>query len=368
MKTLLFACLFLVSLAASAQDKDFHIYLCFGQSNMEGNAKIEPQDTCGISGRFLVMAAVDCPELGRTKGEWYRAVPPLARCHTGLTPADYFGRTMLENLPEHVRIGIINVAVGGCRIELFDKDNYRSYVDASPEWLKNTVREYDGDPYARMVELAQKAQKDGVIKGILLHQGESNTGDKDWPRKVKGVYESLLKDLKLEAKNVPLLAGDSAARRRGCPRRPARTVRFHEPNYRHAAGDDSDGIRCPVLRMHGSSRQPSLQRPRLQDARQAIRRTDAFRTRPHGRPEKNAVRFSGKRGGDSGRRRRGSAPSAAAFSDRANRPLLLLIMPHKQMRIGQFAEKPYLCARKTTKTINLCLKKETGPTRCTAFC
>ena len=208
MKTLLFACLFLVSLAASAQDKDFHIYLCFGQSNMEGNAKIEPQDTCGISGRFLVMAAVDCPELGRTKGEWYRAVPPLARCHTGLTPADYFGRTMLENLPERVRIGIINVAVGGCRIELFDKDNYRSYVESSPDWLKNTVAEYDGNPYARMVELAQKAQKDGVIKGILLHQGESNTGDKDWPRKVKGVYESLLKDLKLEAKNVPLLAGE----------------------------------------------------------------------------------------------------------------------------------------------------------------
>ena len=43
-----------------AQDKNFHIYLCFGQSNMEGNARIEPQDKEGVSERFKVMSAVDC--------------------------------------------------------------------------------------------------------------------------------------------------------------------------------------------------------------------------------------------------------------------------------------------------------------------
>ena len=47
-----------------AQDKDFHIYLAFGQSNMEGNARVEPQDSIGISERFLMMSAVDCPERG----------------------------------------------------------------------------------------------------------------------------------------------------------------------------------------------------------------------------------------------------------------------------------------------------------------
>ena len=52
------------------------------------------------------------------------------------------------------------------------------------------------------------AQQDGVIKGILLHQGESNTNDKDWPAKVKGIYENLLKDLDLKAEAVPLLAGE----------------------------------------------------------------------------------------------------------------------------------------------------------------
>lgn len=208
-RILLISCLLLVSsIAAFAQDSNFHIYLCLGQSNMEGNARFEEQDTVAIDDRFQVLEAVDCPNLGRVKKQWYKAVPPLSRCHTGLTPGDYFGRAMVANLPSNVRVGIINVSVGGCRIELFDKNNFQSYVDASPDWLKNMVKEYDGNPYARLVELGKLAQKDGVIKGILLHQGESNTNDKEWPAKVKGVYESLLKDLGLNASAVPLLAGE----------------------------------------------------------------------------------------------------------------------------------------------------------------
>lgn len=33
-------CMSLLSVAMVAQDKDFHVYLCLGQSNMEGNAKL----------------------------------------------------------------------------------------------------------------------------------------------------------------------------------------------------------------------------------------------------------------------------------------------------------------------------------------
>jgi para-nitrobenzyl esterase len=62
--------------SAKAQDPNFHIYLCIGQSNMEGPAKIEPQDTT-VDNRLQLLAAVDCPELGRTKGTWYTAKPPL---------------------------------------------------------------------------------------------------------------------------------------------------------------------------------------------------------------------------------------------------------------------------------------------------
>lgn len=189
-------------------DENFHIYLCLGQSNMEGNAKIEACDTVDVNPRFKVLQAVDCPELGREKGEWYTAVPPLTRCGTGLSPADYFGRTMVDSLPPEVQVGVINVAVGGCRIELFDEDNYTSYVETSPVWMKNMVAEYGGNPYARLVELARQASRCGVIKGILFHQGESNTGDSEWPSKVKKVYNSILSDLDLEPCSLPLLVGE----------------------------------------------------------------------------------------------------------------------------------------------------------------
>lgn len=190
-----------------SNDENFYVYLCIGQSNMEGNARVEDIDK-NVDRRFEVLSTIDCSDLGRKKGEWYRAVPPLCRCNTGLTPADYFGRTMVANLPEKIRVGVINVAVGGCKIELFDKSKSESYVATAPDWMKGMVKQYDGDPYLRLVEMAKIAQKDGVIKGILLHQGESNTGDKEWPAKVKIVYDNLMKDLNLDPKNVPLIAGE----------------------------------------------------------------------------------------------------------------------------------------------------------------
>ena len=212
MKLKIFVIIFGLTLFCSksfSQDKKFYIFLCFGQSNMEGNARIQPQDTINVDPRFQVLEAIDCPNLKRTKGKWYTAVPPLSRCNTGLTPSDYFGRTLVANLPNDVRVGIINVSVGGCKIELFDKDNYQSYVTKAPTWMTGMINQYDGNPYGRLVELAKMAQKDGVIKGILLHQGESNSNDSLWTKKVKIVYNNLLKDLHLKAKKVPLLAGET---------------------------------------------------------------------------------------------------------------------------------------------------------------
>jgi hypothetical protein len=200
--------LILLGLNVFSQDPDFYIYLCLGQSNMEGAGAIETVDKT-VDSRFKVMEAVDCSNLGRTKGKWYTAVPPLTRCYTGLSPVDYFGRTMVANLPANIKVGIINVSVGGCKIELFDKVNYTTYLSTVTEdWFKNIVAEYSGNPYTRLVEMAKLAQKDGVIKGILLHQGESNTGDSQWPTKVKGVYNNLIADLGLDPTKVPLLAGE----------------------------------------------------------------------------------------------------------------------------------------------------------------
>ena len=191
-----------------SQDPNFQIYLCIGQSNMEGAARAEKQDST-VNPRFQVMEAVSCDNLNRKMGNWYPAVPPLCRCRTNMGPADYFGRTMVANLPEKVKVGVIVVAIGGCKIELFDKENYQSYVETAPGWLKGMVKEYDGNPYGRLVEMAKLAQKDGVIKGILLHQGESNSNDSLWAQKVKGVYDNLMKDLNLDPNKTPLLAGET---------------------------------------------------------------------------------------------------------------------------------------------------------------
>ncbi|MBU3836795.1 MAG: acetyl xylan esterase [Candidatus Phocaeicola faecigallinarum] len=204
---LVFLSLLLYGMVAYAQDPNFYVYLCLGQSNMEGNARYESQDTI-VNPRFQVLSAVDNDEVGRVKGKWYPARAPLCRKGTGLTPADYFGRTMIEYLPENVRVGVVHVAIGGCRIELFQKNAREEYIKTAPDWMKGMLKEYDDNPYERLVEMARIAQKDGVIKGILLHQGESNTGDKEWPMKVKDVYDNLLADLNLKADEVPLIAGE----------------------------------------------------------------------------------------------------------------------------------------------------------------
>ena len=59
----------LASTTASAQDLDpnFYIFLCFGQSNMEGFPGIEEQDKTVVD-RFQVLAAVDFPKLGQKEG------------------------------------------------------------------------------------------------------------------------------------------------------------------------------------------------------------------------------------------------------------------------------------------------------------
>jgi hypothetical protein len=205
---LLLVALLCFNLNAFSQDTNFWIFVCFGQSNMEGFPGIQSQDKTNVDQRFQMLAAVDFPKQERKEGNWYNAVPPLCRPSTGLCPADFFGRTMVANLPKNIKVGVVVVAVGGCKIELFEKDNYQSYASNAPSWMKNFIRQYGGNPYQRLVEMSKLAQKDGVIKGILLHQGESNTGDKEWPGKVKGVYDNLLQDLNLKAENVPLLAGE----------------------------------------------------------------------------------------------------------------------------------------------------------------
>ena len=205
-KLILAACA--ASAVYAAPDPNFHIYLAFGQSNMEGQGDIGSQDKT-VDERFQVLwAADDGSCVGRTKGQWSKATPPLAHCKGAkLGPADYFGRTMVEKTDSQIKVGIVEVAVAGCSIKLFDKDNYASYARSQQSWMTDRINTYGGNPYGRLIEMAKKAQEEGVIKGIIFHQGETDAGDGNWPSNVKRVYSNIIKDLGL-GDDIPFLAGE----------------------------------------------------------------------------------------------------------------------------------------------------------------
>ena len=84
-----------------------------------------------------------------------------------------------------------------------------------------------------LVEMAKLAQKEGVIKGILLHQGESNTNDKEWP--AESQRDLRQSDQRLESQGRI----SASARRRTRECRSERRLREHEFNHCRAAEDNS---------------------------------------------------------------------------------------------------------------------------------
>ena len=212
-KTLILTAIMLMTslLHVSAEvDPNFHIYLCFGQSNMEGNAQWESIDNSYVDPRFQMLATCNFSNPSRSMGRWYTAKCPIVSPDGRLGPTDYFGRTMVAAMPTDVKIGVIAVAMGGSPIEMFDKDKYQQKMSQNPNewWVTLAKRHYGGNPYGRLIEMGKKAQEVGVIKGILLHQGCSNCNDSNWPNMVNKIYKDMLNDLGLNAEDVPLFVGE----------------------------------------------------------------------------------------------------------------------------------------------------------------
>ena len=196
-------------------DPNFYIFLAFGESNMEGQGYIEKEDRVDISDRFKMMPAISFSNGKRKAGEWYKAIPPLCREETRLSPLDYFGRTLIEKLPETKKVGVINVSVEEASIILFDEDRAPAYLQTAEDWIQDIASIYENNPFRILVNTAKRAQKSGKIKGILLHQGESDSGDKNWPKNVKKIYEKLLEELNLKEEDVPLLVGELVSNEEG---------------------------------------------------------------------------------------------------------------------------------------------------------
>ena len=197
-----------VSNAKAEVDPNFYIFLCFGQSNMEGASPPEDIDMEYVDDRFQMLACDNFTTPSRVMGQWYTAYPPIVRQDTFIGMADYFGRTMVAALPAGIRVGVVDVSVGGVGITAYMSERADEY-----SWIMQGI--YNNDPYRRLVDMARIAQNDGVIKGILMHQGEANWGQWDWPDKVNTVYNRLLSDLGLNAAEVPLLVGELVAESEG---------------------------------------------------------------------------------------------------------------------------------------------------------
>jgi len=165
----------------------FHCFLLLGQSNMAGYALAQASDKVEDP-RVLVLGYDNNAALGRVTNKWDVACPPLhASWLNAIGPGDWFGKTMIQKVPAGDTIGLIPCAISGEKIEIFMKSGGTKY-----NWIINRAR------------IAQ--QNGGVIEGIIFHQGESNSGDPNWPGKVKTLVEDLRKDLNLG--NVPFLPGE----------------------------------------------------------------------------------------------------------------------------------------------------------------
>lgn len=193
----------------AAPDPNFHIYLLLGQSNMEGSANIESQDRAEHP-RVRVLQSENCSGISTPYGQWRVATPPLIRCGSGggLGPGDTFGKVMADAAGEGVTIGLVGGAYGGASIEYFLK-NCDAHGACSPPFGNISGAPNGGNGgYGWVLDLAQRAQEVGVIKGFIFHQGESNSGQSSWLERVDQFVADLRSDLGLNADEVPFIAGE----------------------------------------------------------------------------------------------------------------------------------------------------------------
>ena len=210
--------LFGLTNANAAPNPNFHIYIAYGQSNMAGNGDIVPsEDQAEAPKNFIMLASHTANASSRSgkttqsikAGEWAAAIPPMFHAFENLSPADYFGRAMVDSLPG-VTVGIIPVAIGAVSIRAFDKDQYQAYFNGDGKDIKGWgwINDYDGNPPGRILELAKKAKEVGVIKGFIFHQGESDGTDDNWRKTVYKTYKDVIDALDLDENEVPFVAGE----------------------------------------------------------------------------------------------------------------------------------------------------------------
>ena len=160
--------------------ENFHVYLLLGQSNMAGRGQMTAADRRPVEGVYAFDA----------ENNWQPAAHPLhfdKPSIAGVGLGIDFAKTMRERDP-NVAIGLIPCAVGGTRLD---------------QWSRG------GKLYEAALARARAGQQAGELKGVLWHQGESDSTDKLSPT-YGARLSQLINDLRrdLNQPELPFVVGE----------------------------------------------------------------------------------------------------------------------------------------------------------------
>jgi hypothetical protein len=134
------------------------VFIMAGQSNMAGRGIVEPEDTVSDQRIFSI----------NKDGQIIIAKEPLHFYEperTGLDCGLSFAKTLIKKIPDSVSLLIIPTAIGGSSIR---------------QWLGDSVFR-NVKLFSNFLSKVEIAKQNGVIKGILWHQGESDANEKNIP-------------------------------------------------------------------------------------------------------------------------------------------------------------------------------------------
>lgn len=138
------------------EKEDLWVFILAGQSNMAGRGLVEPQDTIPDSRIFTI----------NKNGDVIIAKEPLHFYEPSLTGLDCglsFAKALISQIPDSISALLIPCAVGGSSVS---------------QWLGD-VTYRDVKLLTNFREKAETGMRYGQIKGILWHQGESDTNPVD---------------------------------------------------------------------------------------------------------------------------------------------------------------------------------------------
>ena len=169
----------LLAASCAAQTPNLELFLLVGQSNMAGRGIVEAADREPIPGVYALNKEL----------AWTPAIDPVHfdKPYAGAGLGRWFAKTLKAANPS-ASIGLIPCAAGGTSLN---------------EWAP------EGKLYADAVRRAREAMKSGRLRGILWHQGESDTGDEALARSYRERWTRFVEALRrdLNAAEVPAMVG-----------------------------------------------------------------------------------------------------------------------------------------------------------------